>query len=190
MLTFGLTASSPRDERAHSAGDKACLERQCGFARRELAEPVPQPGRRRAPFFSWLVGGDLEVSDPLVPPLLLQRPRHPIDFRPGALQSHGQMPKVVGGSGGSAGSAARLGADQQLDRRGSDRRADQRREQTLGLVEILHPANGQNRPIRQRFEFERHLRDDSQGAQRTGEQLAEIVTGHVLDDPAAPLNAL
>ena len=41
--------------------------------------------------------------------------------------------------------------------------------------------------FRQRFDLERQLRDDAERAERTGEQLAEVVAGDVLHDAAAAL---
>ena len=146
--------------------------RGAGATTRPQAALLQLAGRRR-----------LEISHPLVPPLLLQRPRHPIDFRPGALGPTARCPRSSERSGGSAGCVPSGPINSSIAEGVTAGRPTPRA--TLGLVENLHPANGQNRPIRQRLEFQRHLRDDAQGAQRAGEQFAEIVTGDIFHDAAA-----
>ena len=58
-------------------------------------------------------------------------------------------------------------------------------EQNFGGGDIGTRGDDRGRAFRQRFHFERELRDDAERAERAGEQLAEVVAGDVLHDAAA-----
>ena len=77
-------------------------------------------------------------------------------------------------------------ANQKLDGRGQGLGMDQLDQQPLGGVEIGDVAGQECRGFGHRLDHQGHLGDDPKRTQGAGQEPADVVSGGVLDYPAAP----
>ena len=168
-------AGRARDRRRHAGTAGGRLDRvehatERGDPEGHPDQRLPGPGLRCARPPAGRLGGHLAVAEQVGHP---HRPGlHPVD---GPLEQHADPDRP-----------ARL-RPAQLHRGGDKRRVRRRGDRVAGDGDG-HVLGGDVRPGRgQRVQPEGCLGDQAERARRPGEQLAEVVAGHVLDDLAARL---
>ena len=121
------------------------------------------------------------AAPPAVPEFVLHVLGQPVDFGFGAFDANASVSRfrIADSNRSTPAPTSRSIAT------GGAARFASRLRAFSAIVEVGTIGNDRRRALRLRFHLERQLRDDAERAERTGEQLAEIVAGDVLHDAAA-----
>ena len=156
------------------------------------ASPAPRSANSICCFQSASASGRIEAANAhaaALPQLVLNLVGEPVDFGFGAFNANDEMRSCCGCRLRIAGLRRRnlpIADQQVVDRDGRRREvAPAGRAACSAVARSGHAATTVAECFRQRFHFERQLRDDAERAERAGEQFAEVVAGDVFHHAAA-----